>query len=228
MNTIVITDLTRFSEGKTIVCIAGIEVTTGECIRPVPYLEKSTCEKYKILPGTILSGEFSMPSSIEKPHTEDRKYKNMMNNGFCGLAEFRNILERSASNNVHEGFNTDLGYSQKKLLEDYEGEKSIITIQLNPKDLSIVKDKYGKITVHFMDSSGRSFQYLPITDLGFHDYAMFKNGIENLDSLNKFINSQDELFLRIGLTRLYQGYYWMQVNGIYTFPNYLQDIRSYG
>jgi hypothetical protein len=34
---IIITDLTRFSNTK-IVCIAGINIKTNECIRPLPYI----------------------------------------------------------------------------------------------------------------------------------------------------------------------------------------------
>ena len=53
-----------------------------------------------------------------------------------------------------------------------------------------------------------------------------------LGALNEFIQSQDVIFLRIGLSRSYKAPngkegFWMQANGIYTFPNYLEEIRSY-
>jgi len=45
--------------------------------------------------------------------------------------------------------------------------------------------------------------------------------------INNFIRQQDTVYLRIGLGREYQGGFWLQVNGIYTFPNYDTEIRSY-
>ena len=149
--------------------------------------------------------------------------------GTCSASEFKSILTKNLSDSVEAGFKTNLDYLQKNLPEDYEGEKSIITIKLNPWDFTIFEDKYthGKIRVIFTDLSGRLFKFLPITDLGFYDYAMHKNGIGELNSLNNFIQSQDSLFLRIGIGRPYDGKYWMQINGIYTFPEYLESIRAY-
>ena len=40
MQKIIITDFTRFSNPK-IVCTAGIDLTTGQCIRPMPYFDAS-------------------------------------------------------------------------------------------------------------------------------------------------------------------------------------------
>lgn len=65
---IIITDLTRFSNPE-IVCIAGINPITGECIRPLPYIELSKCEKFDILPGNVLDGDFSKIAGLDKPHT---------------------------------------------------------------------------------------------------------------------------------------------------------------
>jgi hypothetical protein len=55
---IIITDLTRFAN-KDIVCIAGINPKTNECIRPMPYIERASCEKLNILPGAIIEGDFT-------------------------------------------------------------------------------------------------------------------------------------------------------------------------
>jgi hypothetical protein len=39
---IIITDLTRFAN-PDIVCIAGINPDTNECVRPMPYFKKALC-----------------------------------------------------------------------------------------------------------------------------------------------------------------------------------------
>jgi hypothetical protein len=57
MRKIIITDFTRFSK-KEILCTAGIEVGTDECIRLMPYLQTSKCRELNMLPGVILTGNF--------------------------------------------------------------------------------------------------------------------------------------------------------------------------
>ncbi|MEE9258030.1 MAG: hypothetical protein V3U37_00685, partial [Nitrospinaceae bacterium] len=58
------------------------------------------------------------------------------------------------------------------------------------------------------------------------------NNPDFIGSVNRFINNQNKLYLRIGLGRAWgpeNGIYgfWLQVNGIYTFPHYLPAVRSY-
>jgi hypothetical protein len=52
----------------------------------------------------------------------------------------------------------------------------------------------------------------------------------DLASLNEFIWKQSEAYLRIGLSRAHDirgtNDYWLQANGIYTFPEFLKEIRS--
>jgi len=49
--------------------------------------------------------------------------------------------------------------------------------------------------------------------------------------VKNFISSQNEIYLRIGVGRRWKvserDGYWLQVNGIYTFPNFLEEIRTY-
>ena len=113
-------------------------------------------------------------------------------------------------------------------------QRSIITLQVSPRDVEIVEDSYraGSIKLHFTDSSGRRHRYLPITDLGFYDYAQRHRDSGSLAGLNIAIAKQDAVFLRVGLSRKFkspQGKdgFWMQANGIYTFPTVLRYICSY-
>jgi hypothetical protein len=90
----------------------------------------------------------------------------------------------------------------------------------------------GTAKLHFADSGGRPHRFLAITDLGFYDYAQRHRESGALRSLNEEIAAQEQVFLRIGLSRNYmnpQGKegFWLQANGIYTFPNVLRYIRSY-
>ncbi|MGD9159885.1 MAG: hypothetical protein PVG39_15825 [Desulfobacteraceae bacterium] len=229
---IIITDLTRFSR-QDIVCIAGINPNTNECIRPLPYLASAYCRRLNILPGAILEGNF-VPRSCTGPHTEDRSYHGELTfNGPCSTEEFKAILKASESQDVQKGFSIQIPFGQKHIPSNNPPQKSIVTIAVNPQDVSIVPDSFnpGKIKIIFTDKSGHEFRYLSITDLGFYNYAE-KNKRDNFANLNNFIHSQSEVFIRVGLSREYKSQdgrngFWLQVNGIYLFPEYLDKIRCY-
>lgn len=231
---IVITDLTRFKGGNPKVCIAGIERETGECVRPMPYLLFTECERLRILPGGILTGEFSTAKVRTAPHTEDCNYQKLTFDGPCSGEEFRNVLAGRCFPSVDAGFEVSLPSGEKVLPPDHKVQRSIITLQVQPHDIEIVEDSYrpGSIKLHFTDSAGCPHRFLPITDLGFYDYAQRHRDSGSLAALNVDISKQEEVFLRIGLSRRYkspQGKdgFWMQANGIYTFPTVLRYVRSY-
>ncbi|WMN55861.1 hypothetical protein NI390_02200 [Vibrio fluvialis] len=111
---------------------------------------------------------------------------------------------------------------------------SIITIKVEPTKLTIHEDKFrkGKLKASFWDAQNNFFGYLSITDRRFHDFAERHYQDGELDKVTAFIESQHELYLRIGLSRAYESEdgrhgYWLQVNGIYTFPNYHDEIEEY-
>ncbi|MDE0410821.1 MAG: hypothetical protein OXI37_01185, partial [Gammaproteobacteria bacterium] len=72
-----------------------------------------------------------------------------------------------------------------------------------------------------------------ITDLGFHSYAEnHHQEAGDYEDLNQLLHSQEEIYLRIGLSRYFQAPdgragYWIQVNGIYSFPDYFEIVRQY-
>ena len=229
---IVITDLTRFAN-KDIVCIAGINPETNECIRPMPYIQKAPCQKLNILPGAIIEGDFT-PRDCTAPHTEDKNRDNLKFLGPCNSEQFKSILKNTSYNSVEEGFGVTFTLGQKHIPHDSPPDKSIITLPLNPNQLGIVEDGYkpGKLRVIFTDQAGKSFRYLSITDLGFFEYAERHAAENRIDALNDFIHSQEELYIRLGLGRIHKtndgrNGFWLQVNGIYTFPEYNEEIRCY-
>jgi len=231
--TIIVTDLTRFSRSD-IVCTAGIDRKSGECIRPMPYLQSARCQELNILPGAVLSGDFTASQNLEGPHQEDYEYSNLRFLGPCTSTEFKNVLESAMFHSVAEGFELTLQERQKLLPVGNHIRRSIITISTSPVEIEIVEDSYKpeKIRLNFIDQSGHEFKYIAITDLGFHNHALQHHERDDLIALNKWIRGQDEVLLRLGLSRRHQAPdgregYWLQANGIYTFPEYRMDIRSY-
>lgn len=231
---IIITDLTRFGQGKPIVCTAGIDPQTGECIRPLPYLEFAVFTRLGMFPGGILSGDFTSDAKRKAPHIEDSHYKDLKFLGPCSATEFKSVLQNNISPDLETGFQVSLQEGEKVIPADTPPPQSIITVQVKPRNVEIVEDgfKPGKIRLHFTDGSGKRYRYFSITDLGFHDYAQRHRESGALNDLNAAIAGQEEVFLRIGLGRVFKSAqgkegFWMQANGIYTFPDKLSYVRSY-
>jgi len=232
---LIVTDLTRFSKDD-IVCIAGIDVKSKQCIRPLPYLEKATCKKLKLLPGAILEGEFIKPKGVDKPHTEDMNYKGLAFKGPCTSEEFESVLKATAYPSINEGFDNKVPIGTKVISPADPPSRSIITLNLKPNQIEIVRNAFDpkSLRLNIMDNDGRKYTYLSITDLGFHNLAVVKQKDPNYtDELNEFIRNQKKVYLRIGLGRRYKNPtdgrdgFWIQVNGIYTFPEFLTAVRTY-
>jgi hypothetical protein len=229
---IIVTDLTRFNN-PDIVCTAGVDPANGECLRPMPYFKMASCRNLKILPGSILSGDFRPSPDREGPHREDYRYKNLIVEGPCSSFEFKQSLEHGRFQSVEEGFAIKMADGQKHIPFGHNVGRSIVTIAVDPRNIEIFEDSFkpGKIKLNFIDQSDREYRYVAITDLGFHDYAIQHHARNDLINLNKWIRVQREVFVRLGLSRRYQSDgrdgYWLQANGIYTFPDYHKEIRSY-
>ena len=234
MRKIIITDLTRFSN-QDILCTAGIDVDTHECIRPMPYLQTSRCRELNMLPGAILTGSFSNHNNTEIPHIEDMDYKNIKFHGHCTSNEFRDILCKSAYQSIEDGFEVSLENRQKHISREANPVRSLITISVNPQSIQIIQDQYNpsKIKAHVTDKTGKEFSFLSITDFGLHEYAeKHYQEVGNYSNINNLLQSQEEVFLRIGISRFYEAPngkagFWIQVNGIYSFPEYFEAARQY-
>lgn len=231
--TIIVTDLTRFKRPHE-VCTAGIDRKNGECIRPMPYLQTTQCTELNILPGAILSGEFTVSGTRSGPHQEDYQHTDLQFHGPCTTYEFKKALEFGLFGGVEEGFEAVLKKYQKHIPADCLCKRSIITVKSSPSEIEVVEDSYqpGKIRLNFRDQSGHEFKDISITDLGFYNHARKHHDWNDLIALNKWLHLQDEVLLRLGLSRRFQSSdgrdgYWLQANGIYTFPDFHKDIRSY-
>lgn len=234
MRKIIITDLTRFSN-RNILCTAGIDVDTHECIRPMPYLESKRCRELNMLPGAILTGNFSPHNNTEIPHTEDMDYQNLKFHGHCSSSEFRNLLAKSVYQSIEDGFEVSLENRQKHIPREASPVRSLITISVNPQSVKIVQDQFKPETIkaHVTDNAGKEYSFLSITDFGLHEYAEhhYKEA-GNYSNINNLIQAQEEVYLRIGISRFYEAPngkagFWIQVNGIYSFPKYFEAARQY-
>ena len=236
MSRLIVTDLTRF-KNKEILCMAGLMQGDATCVRPAraftgqgpTYYRYDDLRRLNVLPGTILEGEFGFPAQMHAPHVEDRVPQGRLTVvGAATSEEFETALAQSAYESLSAGFGVELKGDKKYLATLQPPTRSIITLRTSPANFSVFEDKYGKLRTHVMDGTGTRYQYLSVTDLGFFDYVGNTNTrrMTAAEALAQ-IHAQTSLYLRIGLSRIHEGCYWLQVNGIYTFPDYSIILRQY-
>lgn len=230
--TLVITDVTTMRGDK--VCIAGYDDSLT-CIRPVLSLGQLT-KRHLFKDGELIifpsaKIEFNFGSGISQPpHVEDiifeeASIKNMVR---VSVGELRELLTRTTTQNVAELFS----YIDDRCVPPGSLGPSIGTIV--PADIPILSCNYYKDPprpkMRFVDQGGSVKNNVPITDLAFRslfDFYLEKyNG--DCEKAVKLLNNKlagRDIYLRLGLSRSFRGYCWLQVNGIHTFP-YLYD-RDY-
>lgn len=229
---IIITDLTRF-KNQDKVCTAGVN-KDGIVVRPLPYLSIAECHRLNIHPGGILKSEFVLKGGAA-PHVEDAKYGELRFHGACSKKKFRKALEATLYDSMSEGFGVEITRGEKCIPVKTPPERSLITIKVNPNTFNVVQNQFdtSQLKAHFSDGNGVEMSFVSVTDLGFFEYAQqHKDNPVEFSKINRFIHSQEELYLRLGLSRAFEANdgrhgYWIQLNGLYTFPNYLKYIRQY-
>ncbi len=229
---LVITDLTRMYRGM--VCIAGYD-EGRHCIRPVlppPGIsEQSLIVEGRPIIYPFVLVEFDLLQPLPSPpHTEDYRF-------IPGSARFirqihhrEEILGWSLFQDIRAIFeqpvHDDFGY----YVMDCQGPRSVGTI--HPK--AIIEAIYepgpeGVWDYRLIFYDGKENYYrLKITDLTWHYYCDSLRD-ERRDpaaialKLTAILQSQ-KVYLRIGLSRGWKRFpdrCYLQINGIYTFPDYL-------
>lgn len=137
---------------------------------------------------------------------------------------FKEILEWTLSESIADGFEINFA-GEKYIPADENAKCSLITVKVEPDCLKLSEDGYkqGRIRATVTDSTGSSYENLSVTDRGFPNYSNENEASRTLPEIQKSILSQEEIYLRLGVSRRYRNRwrdgYWLQVNGIYMFPD---------
>ncbi len=242
---IIITDVTRMKEDR--VCVAGVD-KKGNCLRPLlPYPDQLREHhlyddegKVVIRPRAVVNMFLSPEAAPKPPHTEDHHWPTTNQVEYLRQPDdniWKLVLQRTASQSVTDIFKTHV--RKNKYVAPGDGEYSLGTI----KPASINKLGYyrpefdgvetDKFTLNFSDASGEVYNQIPVTDLSLRYYITYLRVHGNMrpprirDLLERKWESA-EVWLRLGLTRPYQKsedaqkWCYLQVTGVYTFPDYLQ------
>ena len=231
---IAITDLTRMQQGR--VCIAGYD-REGNCIRPVlPHpgiSQKSILHQNKafIFPNAVVEFDFIKPVP-QPPHTEDYAYDPVSPRFIKALTEKqrRNVIRLSLFNSVADIFEQPILRDVGCSVMDGVGPRSLGAIQPAAIHEVIYEADEGKwdYRLRFDDASSQLYR-LKITDLTWHCYCNSKrdekHGPHDIAQELTQMLKREEVYLRIGLSRGWAKFpdrCFLQVNGIHTFPDYLQ------
>ena len=229
---LVITDLTRMQQGH--VCICGYD-KEHTCIRPI--LQHGISEKSLVkdgmpfvFPFALVEFDFLSPRP-EPPHTEDYFFISCSPALIQRVTNPQKVLDWSVFETVEDIFEqpvlTDTGFS----VMDCQGPRSVGTIR--PKNIHKVSYDKGlekgawDFRLNFNDNSDNYYR-LKITDLTWHYFSNSLRGqFPDPDALAKemtrLLHDRD-VYLRIGLSRGWKEYpdrCFLQLNSIYTFPDYL-------
>ncbi len=238
--TIVVTDLTQM-KGRNYVCIAGID-ESGQCIRPVVEdrergISKSLLyheSQLIILPGSKVEFDFH-PITIIPPHVEDRGFdpNHVVSKGFCSSTEWETILRNSsfkAVDTIYDGL-----LREQKWVRPGANTRSIATLS-NANIISVQLPEWGgrlKYRLFFEDNTGKVFD-CPVSDLTFRELCYKRVKRDNQphltvsSELTTLLRNAGRVYLRLGLARSWiqphttESRCYLQVTGIYTFPDYLK------
>lgn len=228
---IVITDLSRMKEDR--VCIFGFDEKRRH-IRPViPHIGINEGyifdneNKQIIKPFAEVEFDFIRPLP-EPPHSEDWE----INTAYKPKL-IRNLSENESKRFLEEILDESLNAIFEESIQNHRyittnGRRSIGTIRINEVlslNFSIKQGGNYEYRMTFSDMNGDIYN-LPITDLAFRkhcDNQRFQG--KKIDQINhdlKEIFNQCDLFLRVGLSRRWKGFYWLLVSGVYSFPDYME------
>lgn len=224
MGKYIVTDLTKLDGSN--VCVGVIDISTGKCLRPwTPNrLTSEWIKEHDIQPGVKLDGKITVSPDVTRPHIEDAYHVNLINLGPLPATEFKKLLEESVANSVSAGLQASIPDGDRCVHISENPVRSLVTIKASHKSFSVSYDhENNKLRASFSDGSGQLYENLPIGDICLNR-AFSLCGNLTLEELNQFLLKQEEIYLRIGLTRKYKGQevYWLQLNGIYVFP----DLRK--
>ena len=224
---LVLTDLTRFNNSDN-VCMALLDENDCTCYRPLPYEDMSFVEFRNIRPGMIVSADVIKQDNVNSPHVEDCRFENDVWLDCVDEQTFRDLLERSALDSINEAFDGIVTSKNRCVPADKPCSCSIKTIRVDAKSVNVSVIESGdnfKLRLGFTDKSGEKFRLTPIADLYFHRMAMEYVIQDRLDELEALLAGGDEVYIRAGLSRLYESKsgkqgFWLQANGVYIFPGY--------
>jgi len=240
--TIVITDLTTMGGDR--VCIVGID-QDSRCIRPVLpppgvlrkhlYIRKYIIfEKLAICPRAKIKFDFHQVP-LKPPHIEDLGFdsNSISYQGFCDDAEWEAVLQASSFHSVQDIYDGLL--QEPRWVAPGANTRSLGTVSRTQVTNVRLQEWSGrrKYRLCFVDDVGHKYDDVIISDMASRTFldaevSRVESPMVAATHVKDLLRDADRLYLRLGLARPWLNpntnrmECWMQVTGIYTFPDYLE------
>ncbi len=237
LTTVIITDLTRMKGNR--VCIAGI---TDDYRTIRPEFDRGVITEDWLFDhtGKIVIRPFArvqldlLKSCPAPPHTEDWLVRPDIkhNGGLLTWNERKTLLQKILDPSVAAIFGAEIHREPGCFIRENEGTRSLGTVKVKYLEDVTHRCYDGKwdYRISFYDQAGVCYR-LGVTDLAFRAFVNHLRETQGLECAEigpmlerKFRRS--DVFLRIGLARptweKYPHCCFLQINGVYTFPDYLQ------
>lgn len=229
-----LTDLTRMQRGA--VCLAG-QTPEGQCLRPVlppPGISEQLIRsegKAVVFPFAVIELEL-LKHTPQPPHTEDHIFwpASLALKGALKEEQKLRVLNKSRFESVAAIFEQPIQHEVGYSVADGVGPRSLGTLQ--PKAIhgvhySSAEDTGWNYRLDFTDSADAHYR-LKITDLTWNYFcaaqrAAHPDPARIAAELTQQLRAST-IYLRIGLSRgwsKFPGRCFLQINGVYTFPDYL-------
>ena len=221
MKKLMIVDVTRMDHNNC--CIAGVCREEGDKLYRLnsPHITQTEarCGGFEI--GRVFMGEFTRMPHASSPHVEDCNWR-IISTGELGVdADMKSYLQNSCVSDLEIG----LGVTKKgtDTVNYVARGRSITTIKPTFASLWIDEpfsaEENPKLKMH-LAVGGCSFRYITVNDFRFYinDGTIDAGMVAKAQMcLTKWRNGELDLYVRTGLTRSYQGKYWLQVDGLHFF-----------
>jgi hypothetical protein len=233
---VTITDVTRMR--SPYVCIAGVRKNNTN-IR-FDFDAGRIPESWLYQNGMVIIRPFSRitvncvcPRSTP-PHTEDWVITGNSKKQLIMLPENerRKFLDPLLDPAVKNIFGAEIHHEHGFSIQEGQGTRSLGTIKVSRIN-QVRYEEYESgwnYRISFADAAGDAYS-LGVTDLAFHCYLDFLRSKKQLNSqqIGEMVTNclqSSVVYLRLGLTRSgwekYPHRHFLQVNGVYTFPDYLK------
>jgi len=218
------------------VCVAGLSDLDG-WVRPVVTRGELTSDQLAtrgrhLRPGDVISVPILPKQKLAPPHVEDRLCHLPQHRveRTLELAEFGELLRRYVAPSVAAAFN---GQLEGRAVMPGSPCGSLVAVKATRAEL-YTDERSGKFRLRFEDGE-RQYTEIPVRDLRLMRYLqqrIDRRAQPDTQLLNRRICEAGEILLCLGLARPWAKEHdvercWLQVNGLFTFPEDLLAGRQW-
>ncbi|RIK45499.1 MAG: hypothetical protein DCC58_06215 [Chloroflexi bacterium] len=230
---IVISHLTRMRNGH--ICVAGIDLTNGQHIRPVaqrPLTLSLTAQHGGPLQLAAVLELQAVRNVGRKPEVEDRAVQldRITRKSLMPASSFWRVLGRQAESSLGAIFGPDLQRLRNTWVVPAEQGEASLGCLAPQRAGNLWINEHGRVRISIVTDDGNCT--LPVTDLRLYRYTPERDytpNTEAVQTVSQRLRQGGHLLLSVGLSRPFKredderAHHWLQVNNIFPEQDPLWD-----